>query len=245
MTILEAIDRRHSVRCYSDKRISKETAEQLQNEIALCNREGGLHIQLITEEESAFGGFAARYGKFSGVRNYLAVVGEKAPDLEERAGYYGERIALTAQTLGLNTCWVAMTVSKREVRKNIKISRGEKLVIVLALGYGETQGRAHKSKEMDRLCTGEDRPLWFENGMRAAMLAPTAMNQQRFLISCRGNRVAAESSGGFYSDIDLGIVKYHFEVGAGKENFEWESGGNEPENGGQGFGKTDRVNQRN
>ena len=24
-----------------------------------------------------------------------------------------------------------------------------------------------------------------------------------------------------YTQIDLGIVKYHFEVGAGKENFEW------------------------
>lgn len=223
MTILEAIDRRHSVRSYSDKRISKETAEELQNEIALCNQESGLHIQLITEEESAFGGFAAHYGKFSGVRNYLAVVGAKASDLEERAGYYGERIALTAQMLGLNTCWAAMTVSKREVKKHIKIGRGEKLVIVLALGYGKTQGRAHKSKEMEKLCTGADRPLWFENGMKAVMLAPTAMNQQKFLISCRGNKVTAESLGGFYSDIDLGIVKYHFEIGAGKENFEWDT----------------------
>jgi hypothetical protein len=24
-----------------------------------------------------------------------------------------------------------------------------------------------------------------------------------------------------YSKMDLGIVKYHFELGAGKENFEW------------------------
>ena len=122
----------------------------------------------------------------------------KASDLEERAGYYGERIALTAQMLGLNTCWAAMTVSKREVKKHIKIGRGEKLVIVLALGYGKTQGRAHKSKEMEKLCTGADRPLWFENGMKAVMLAPTAMNQQKFLLSRRGNKVTAESLGGFY-----------------------------------------------
>ncbi len=24
-----------------------------------------------------------------------------------------------------------------------------------------------------------------------------------------------------YTQLDLGIAKYHFEVGAGKENFEW------------------------
>lgn len=27
---------------------------------------------------------------------------------------------------------------------------------------------------------------------------------------------------GFCTKIDLGIVKYHFEIGAGKENFEWD-----------------------
>ncbi len=126
-----------------------------------------------------------------------------------------------AQALGLNTCWVAMTVSKGAVKSNIKINAGEKLGIVISLGYGTTQGIPHKSKAIDALCRASEKPEWFVAGMKAAMLAPTAMNQQKFLITLDGDKVFAKSLGGFYSKVDLGIVKYHFEVGAGTENFRW------------------------
>ena len=108
MTILEAIAARHSVRNYQDKPIPAETADALRAEIDACNRESGLHIQLVTGEPKAFDGIMAHYGKFSGVQNYIALVGKKSAGLDEALGYYGERIVLKAQTLGLNTCWVAM-----------------------------------------------------------------------------------------------------------------------------------------
>lgn len=76
-------------------------------------REGGLHIQLVLEEPRAFNSAMAHYGKFSGVRNYVALVGKKGPELQERCGYYGEKIVLCAQQRGLNICWVAMTYKKR------------------------------------------------------------------------------------------------------------------------------------
>jgi hypothetical protein len=56
--------------------------------------------------------------KFTGVQNYIALIGKKSSSLEEQAGYYGEQLVLTAQQLGLNTCWVAMTVSKGTVKKH-------------------------------------------------------------------------------------------------------------------------------
>ena len=49
------------------------------------------------------------------------------------------------------------------------------------------------------------------------MLAPTAVNQQKFLFTLNGDEVTAKATGGVYSRIDLGIVKYHFEVGSGRE----------------------------
>lgn len=223
MTILEAIKTRHSVRSYQQNPIDTETIQTLQKEIDACNRESGLHIQLITGEEKAFGGMMAHYGKFSGVQNYIALIGKKSSRLDEQIGYYGERIALFAQTLGLNTCWVAMTFSKGVTKSNCRLEKGEKIVCVLSLGYGETQGVAHKSKPMEQLChTDHPMPDWFRAGMEAALLAPTAMNQQKFLITQKSNIVKAESLGGFYSKVDLGIVKYHFEIGAGIENFQWE-----------------------
>mgnify|MGYP002589596557 CR=1 FL=1 len=135
MDINEAIRNRHSVRSYLDKPIPNDTINEIKSEISECNKESGLHIQLVSEEPEAFSGFMAHYGKFSGVKNYIALIGKKSPDLDEKLGYYGERIAIKAQQLGLNTCWVAMTFSKR--KSKCVVDKGEKLVCVLSLGYGQ------------------------------------------------------------------------------------------------------------
>lgn len=34
----------------------------------------------------------AHYGSFRNVRNYLVLAGNPSPELEERCGYYGERL---------------------------------------------------------------------------------------------------------------------------------------------------------
>jgi len=220
MDIFEAIKTRHSVRAYKDQKISSDVLNKLQNEIAMCNEESGLNIQLITDEPNAFSGFMARYGKFTGVKNYIALIGKRDDSLDEKLGYYGERIVLMASMLGLNTCWVAASFSKGKAK--YKTEKGEKLVCVISLGYGETQGIPHKSKPLESLCKVEETmPGWFEKGMKAAQLAPTAINQQKFLFTLSDNTVNAKATGGFYSKLDLGIVKYHFEVGAGKDNFTW------------------------
>ena len=51
MTILEAMKARHSVRSYTDQPISQELIQKLNSEIKACNREGNLHIQLVTNEK--------------------------------------------------------------------------------------------------------------------------------------------------------------------------------------------------
>ena len=219
MTILEAINQRHSVRSYKNKKISNEIISDLQKEIDACIKEGHLHIQLITNEPTAFDGRMAHYGKFSGVQNYIALVGKKSANLEEKCGYYGERIVLKAQMLGLNTCWVALTFSKNKAKKNIQISDGEKLTLVISLGYGTTQGVAHKSKTADAVGKASGKkPDWFNSGIKAALLAPTAMNQQKFVFTLDGNKVTGRPGNGFYTKIDLGIAKYHFEQGAGRKD---------------------------
>ena len=221
MNLLEAMAARHSVRSYTDKSIEGETLAALEHEIEECNKESGLRIQLITNEAQAFSGMMAHYGKFRNVKNYIALVGQKSPTLDETIGYYGERIVLKAQSLGLNTCWVALTYRKKKAR--CIVHKGEKLLCVLALGYGATQGTSHKNKPLETLCDVETAmPSWFRKGMEAALLAPTASNQQKFYVSRRNSRVTIKATGGFYSKVDLGIVKYHFESGAGKENFTWE-----------------------
>lgn len=220
MTMMEAMRARHSVRSYVDRPLEADAVDILEAEISICNREGNLHIQLVKDEPEAFSGFMARYGKFSGVKNYIALAGPKGPDLEEKCGYYGERLVLLAQSLGLNSCWVAMSYDRGKAA--CKLGAGEKLCIVIALGYGATQGVPHKSKAVEQVMAAKGEvPEWFRAGVEAALLAPTAMNQQKFKFALEDGTVAASAGMGFYSKIDLGIVKYHFELGAGRENFRW------------------------
>lgn len=221
MTLMEAMQARHSVRQYREEVLRKEDAALLREEIEACNAESGLHIQLVCGEPKAFSGLLARYGKFSGVTNYIALVGKKGPDLSETCGYFGERIVLRAQQIGLNTCWVAMTYSK--VPSAFSAGEGEKLCAVIAVGYGKTQGSGHRVKSVREVTEGEPPfPEWFVSGVEAALLAPTAMNQQKFRFALQGNRVSATAGSGFYTKLDLGIVKYHFAMGAGADAFTWD-----------------------
>lgn len=220
MEQLEAMRQRHSVRRYQNKPIEEGKLALLRQDIARYNQESGLHIQLVTDEPKAFDGFMAHYGKFSGVTNYFAMIGPKSSHLDKDCGYYGEKLVLTAQALGLNTCWVAMTYKK--VPSAFQVAHGEKLAIVIALGYGETQGEPHKSKAPEAVSNLDAQsPEWFRTGVEAALLAPTAMNQQKFTFTLAGDRVAAKAGFAFYSKIDLGIAKCHFELAAGTEHFTW------------------------
>ena len=226
MTLLEAVSARHSVRKYIDKELSADIITALQDKIAECNKVGNLNIQLVLNETRAFTGMLS-YGQFSGVKNYLVMVGKKGDNLDERIGYYGEQLVLLAQTLGLNTCWVGL--SYRKVPEAYHVGNDEKLACMIAIGYGETQGVSHKIKTVEQVSNASDiTPSWFKKGVEAALLAPTAVNQQRFSFehvgvknNCHQIRVKKGLSLIGYTKIDLGIAKYHFEIGAGEVNFEW------------------------
>lgn len=220
MDWMKAMRERHSVRTYTDKPIEGETLAALEELIGIYNLESGLHIQLVRNEPKAFDCMLAHYGKFSGVRNYLAMVGRKdEKKLNELCGYYGEKLVLTAQTLGLNTCWVGGTFQK--VPDAFRLYTGERLVLVIAIGYGETQGTAHKSKPAAAVSKGEDAPEWFTRGVEATLLAPTAINQQKFFFTYHNGGVSAKARLGPFSKVDLGIAKAHFELGSGKDRMVW------------------------
>ena len=226
MTLQEAITARHSVRKYIDKEIPADIVTALQDKIAEYNKVGNLNIQLVLNETRAFTGMLS-YGSFSGVRNYFVMVGKKGADLDERVGYYGEQLVLLAQTLGLNTCWVGL--SYRKVPEAYNVGKDEKLACMIALGYGETEGVSHKIKTVEQVSNASDiTPSWFRKGVEAALLAPTAVNQQKFsfeYVGMNNNRHQLRAKKGVsmigYILMDLGIAKCHFEIGAGKNNFDW------------------------
>ena len=227
MTLQEAIKARHSVRAYKNEPLADDVSRRLEEEIIEVNQIGRLHIQLIQNEPKAFLGTLAKYGKFRNVTSYLVMAGKKADDLDERIGYYGEHLVLLAQTLGLNTCWVGLSYKK--IPNTYVLDEGEVIKAYIAIGYGETQGSNHKIKIVEQVSNASEiTPLWFKRGVDAALLAPTAVNQQKFsfeYVGMNDNRHQVRAKKGFsmigYTQMDLGIAKYHFEVGAGKEHFDW------------------------
>ena len=212
MDIKQAVIKRHSVRQYKDKEIEEELVCQLNNAIKEICEESGLDIQLILNEPKAFTGPLANYGKFENCKNYITICGKRGRETD--VGYYGEKLVILAQMLGLNTCWVALTYSKGKLK--LKLKKGEKFYLLISIGYGRHRGLPRKSKPMEELCRVNGKmPEWFKNGMDFAMRAPTAINQQKFMITLLENdEVEAKSFFGPCHKIDLGIVKYHFELGA-------------------------------
>lgn len=213
---------RHSVRRYADTPVPAAIRDELIAEAARCNADSGLNIHVQFDEPAGFSGLLPHYGSFRGVRNYLALIGHTGTPLDTPAGYYGERLVLLAQHLGLNSCWAGLTYNKRQVRT--LLAADEQLALVVALGYGESQGKPHKSKPIDKLGRTRDGgpwPDWFRAGVEAAALAPTAINQQTFSFELVGDEVHAHRGRGSYAAVDLGIVSYHFEIGADNADWRW------------------------
>ncbi len=221
MDILQAVQARHSVRAYTTKTIEKEKINALQQEINDIKQESTLNFQIVTNDPDAFNTMTAHYGKFSNAVNYIAILGDKSEGQDTECGYYGERLVLLCQMLGLNTCWVALTYNKK--KNKINIAPNEKLICVIAFGYGVSQGNDHKRKSFEQVTkNAQNAPDWFKKGVEYALLAPTALNQQAFRFSINGNKVKLQRRLGIYTKIDIGIVKYHFELAADKTNFVWE-----------------------
>ncbi len=215
-TLFEAVQQRHSVRAYLDKPLTQDAIDATQAMIEEINATAHLHVQLVVNEPKAFQSTLAKYGKFANVSNYIVMAGTPDATFEERVGYHGEQLVLLAQTLGLNTCWVGLTYGK--VAGAYTLLPGEKISCVISLGYGATQGVQHKSKTIQQVSNFNIySPSWFRMGVESALLAPTAINQQKFYfeLDADGKTVTARTKFSLagYTKTDLGIAKLHFEIG--------------------------------
>lgn len=216
MTEKEAILQRHSVRNYTKKAIEPDKVSQIIEKIDELNAAGGLHLQFIEDAGKTYNKLMNRAMGLGSAPSVIACVGKDAEDLDRRVGYYGEKLVLFLQQLGLNTCW-AGTFNRKTI--NASVAEDERLVISIAVGYGETQGKQRKSKTAEQVVEGRsDIPDWFKEGVEMALLAPTAINQQKFAIKLNDDdSVEFIDKGGVLSQVDIGIVRCHFEIGAGRQ----------------------------
>ena len=219
MDIKEAMSQRHMVRKYLDKKIPDDIVKKINERIEINNKRYNLNMKLMLNNDTGVSSII-KLILARGVNNFIILAGDNSPDLEEKLGYSGADIMLYTQTIGLNTWWVGGTYN-RGVSKYVD---NKKVTGIIAIGYGQTQGVPHKSKTVEEVSKYKNTiiPSWFIAGVDAALLAPTALNKQDFMIIGNGNKVSIECDNGIFTGSNVGLIKYHFELGAGKENFEWE-----------------------
>lgn len=225
MQEIEALYERHSVKHYRDEPLREDDRRALLDEIAAINEVSGLHIQLMEDEPAVFKHYISRATGLISARHYFALVGPKNPQLGRQVGYWGQRLVLFAQSLGLRTNWTGG--SRRLSASTAQVDKGEKLVIVIAVGYGEDNGKERQTRPLEELCTVLDgldnAPEWFISGMKAAQAAPTGFNRQKFRITLHddGTCEAKDTALIKLTDVDLGTVMYNFEVGARPHTVTW------------------------
>lgn len=225
MITVETIRERHSVREYDGKPLSRAEFDALGAVVEECARESGLDIQLVSDNPEVFN-VIARFGLIRGCRTHVAFVVDdaKAGDVaaDEAIGYWGQKIVLAAQDMGLNTCWCALCSRKKS---RAVVAPGKKIRLIVAVGHGKTQGFSRKTKSVEALSSVEcaKAPAWFAAAMEAAQLAPTAMNNQNFKITLLSDvktvRIDAPQSG--LNVIDEGIVRCNFEIAANEAGADW------------------------
>lgn len=216
MDMKQAMKERHMVRKYTDEPIPEDIVEKLNHRVRENNEQYGLSIKLMTNDDSAVPG-VIKLILAKGVNNFFIMAGPDGAD--ELCGYCGADLMLYAQTLGLNTWWVGGTYNRKGAQEKIEDA---KAVGIIAVGYGQTQGVPHKTKTAEQVSSYDgEAPQWFKNGIEAALLAPTALAKQAFTIKGKGNKVSISCDNGIFTGVDTGLVKYHFELGTGKDCFEW------------------------
>ncbi len=236
MTLLEAIDVRCSRRKYLDRPMEPGAARALSERIAAYARSENLRLELVLDNGTAFAGIRRSYGMFTGVRNYIGLIDNKA-DLNclEKLGYWGEMLTLHATALGLGTCWVGGTFDKALCP--FTLSEGESVAAVITVGHvpealGLREKLIHtathrKTKSIEAMSTADNPPAWFTSGIRAVQKAPSAvMHQPVHFTLADGVVTASVPDISYLPDVlDFGIAKLHFELGAGGGKWDLGNGG--------------------
>lgn len=217
LTLMDAIYARHSVRQFTEQTIEGELRAELESAIHECNKSEGVEMHVFYEDPSLFTCRSAKRMKFENAVNYILVYGPVADNLEELGGYYGELIVLKLQQMGLRSCWVCDTFNKKAAQK--KITEGQKLVAVIAFGFGQNDGWPHGGKFLDDVMNPGDveiTPVWFKVGAEAALLAPTANQNQNYkIILSNGEAQLKMTKRTSHVNVDRGILRCHFEMASG------------------------------
>jgi len=238
MKIIEAIEKRRSIRNYTGEPLKEEHITQITDYIsglkAPFNAQS-IRIQLIHTIQESGKSKLGTYGVIGGASDFLTLVykkGHSFPLMEEAAAYMFEQLILFCTQLGLGTCWIGGLFSRKDFSQAVNLKPDETLRIVSPVGYIKPKLRftetllGSKGKHFSRrhfesiFFLGDfHTPLSkeaagiFEKPLEMVRIAPSANNQQswRIVLDGRCLHFYQHLSVIGFTAIDLGIAMCHFE----------------------------------
>ena len=158
-------------------------------------------------------------GKVKGTRCFAAFLSKDADPYF--VGYLGEAFILECTALGLGTCWLGASFSRKGVGKAIKIEPGERIVSITSIGQPGEPLTTRPRKSLQKL-TGlskeelTDLSEWQQRALECARHAPSAANGQPWEFDVEQESITIVNTGpNFgYGKVDCGIAMLHLELGA-------------------------------
>jgi nitroreductase len=234
MSIIQSIEQRRSVRSYTGEPLKKEHADSITNYIASLTAPFGINarINLIHTHTGGERIKLGTYGYIGGASDYLTLVYEEAPLAEEGAAYLFEQVILFCTGLGLGTCWLGGSFSRKDFAGQLSLKPEERLRIVSPVGYPDNKKRLvetlinapgkHKSRKpfenlffYKNFATPLSETLAgvYRKPLEMVRIAPSANNSQpwRIVFDERALHFYHRSAFGGFSAIDMGIALCHFQ----------------------------------
>ena len=232
-----AIKARSSRRAFQERQIKESTFEKLEKFIKELNQNltGSRAVLFRQGCNEILKGVVGSYGVISGTEAYLVFIGDKKDsNYQLKTGYLGEAAILEATHLGLDSCWVGGFFKQDDLNNQLNLAEQEEILAIAPIGHADSKKSlkekfiklinfGSKRKDVNELCVDGFKsswPGWIRTGIKAARLAPSAMNRQPWRFSAPDNMIvkimSTEGKGKFGVDkkLDCGIAMLHFEVGA-------------------------------
>ena len=234
-SIIEQIKNRRSVRSYTGEPLSEEHKQLILNYIASLQAPFGVptRINLIHTNTDSGKVKLGTYGFVGGASDFLTLVYEESPLADEGSAYLFEQVVLFCTELGLGTCWLGGSFSRKNFGNQLTLQPNEKLRIVSPVGYPSDKKRLWETISGSDKNHASRKPFgtyFFDNDFSQSLseekagdfrvplemvrIAPSANNSQPWRIVLQKDIVhfycRPPAVGGF-SAIDLGIAMCHFE----------------------------------
>lgn len=178
--MIEEIEKRVSVRIYTDQIIEGEKRQEVisllsANNTGLFGNRIRFELVNFSEMEKDEVKKLGTYGYIKAAKMYIICVTKSGPGAMEDVGYLFEKIILGATGLGLGTCWLGGTFKRANFARRIGISGDEVVPVISPIGYAH-QKRRFRESLVRRLVKADKRKPWEELFFDVNMDTPLTKN---------------------------------------------------------------------